>query len=150
MKKLIASLIVMAAFLGTPGIAVAEEPQPQQTEQVASEQAEPASASIEMEKHAQAMPAPPEEAPTWVNMLADLLGSFPDINGWLIAILMFLSFGLRGAAELLGFIAEKTETEKDNKAAAYMHKISLWASTLLGWFGGGKPKRGSKLRGKTA
>ncbi len=96
------------------------------------------------------IPEPPENAPWWLSMVTDLMGNFPDVNGWLIAVLLFLSVGLRATAELLGFIALKTDTDKDDKAAATLAKAALWSGSLLGWFGGGKPKTVEKAKEKAA
>lgn len=90
---------------------------------------------------ASVIPAPPEQLPWWGSGLQTLLGNFPEVNGWLIAVLAFLMVGLRAASELFAFIASKTESKTDDKWAANIARLSWWAASLFGWFGGGKSKK---------
>lgn len=99
---------------------------------------------------AEKIPAPPEVMPWWFGMATDLMGQFPDVNGWLIAVMMFLSVVLRASAELMGFIANKTASKADDQAHGVLTKAAAWTASLLGWFGGGKPAQVEKFKGKNA
>ena len=69
------------------------------------------------------------------------MGSFPDINGWLIATLAFVSAALRAVSEFLLFIHDKTETDLDDKALAKVNGLIKKLASLSGWFGAGKSKK---------
>lgn len=84
---------------------------------------------------------PPVDAPWYGEMIGRLLENFPEVNGWFAAVMLFLMGLIRGVADLLGFIATKTETKKDDEIAAMIGKISRWASAIIGWFGLGAPKK---------
>ena len=144
MNMITALLVTMGLFFNA-AIAIAQDasPSPSPTAEAAVEEA-----AIEIVKHADKIPMPPAQAPWWVDMLSDTLGNFPDFNAGLIAVLVFLSLLLRGSAELLGFVAQKTKTDKDDKLLAYISKAALWAGAVLGWFGGGKPKQVDKAKEK--
>jgi hypothetical protein len=79
--------------------------------------------------------------PWWVESLQSMIGSFPEFNAWLIAILAFSSVFLRGLSELMAFIAAKTETKSDDKWAEIIAKGAWGSAALFGWFGGGKSKK---------
>lgn len=83
----------------------------------------------------------PTMSPWWVEQLQLFIGSFPELNAWLIAILAFSSVFLRVLSEFLAFIASKTETKSDDKWAEIVAKGAWGAAALFGWFGGGKSKK---------
>jgi len=87
------------------------------------------------------VPLPPEEAPWWTGGLKTLLGTFPEINAWLVAVLVFFNGLSRVLAEGLMFVAQKTDTKKDDRWASILQRVSLWFATLLGWFSLGTPKK---------
>jgi hypothetical protein len=88
-----------------------------------------------------AIPEPPSAAPWYIEFLKNLLGQFPEVNGWIGAILIFLMSLMRGVAEIFAFIAAKTESKKDDEWALIVAKIARWASSIIGWFGLGSPKK---------
>jgi hypothetical protein len=71
--------------------------------------------------------------------LCQVMGNFPELNAWLIAIFTFLGLTLRAAAELLGF-ASKALSKSDNGWTQRLGDWALWCSSVVGWFGGGTPK----------
>lgn len=93
------------------------------------------------EDPAHMIPAPPEQLPWWGNAIRGMLDKLPEINAWLLAVFMFLMVFLRGLSDLLAFIAEKTENKSDDKWAAIVAKLAWWASSAVGWFGGGKSQK---------
>ena len=84
--------------------------------------------------------------PWWIDMVAGSLGQFPEINGWLMAIMGFLSIILRATAEILGFIAKKTADKKDDKIYKTINDASFYTGQVVGWFGGGKPRQIEKAK----
>lgn len=139
MNRIMATIATIVLCLNAT-IAFAQEAAPEPTPD----------ATIVATKVADPIPMPPAQAPWWVDALADTLGNFPDWNAGLIAVLIFLSLVLRGSAELLGYVAQKTKTDTDDKILGYVSKAALWAGTILGWFGGGKPKQVDKAKEKPA
>lgn len=89
---------------------------------------------------AENLPAPPAEAPWWFGLVTEMMGNFPEVNGWLLAVMVFMSVVLRATADLLGFVSVKTQGKGDDKAYQLVSKAALWAGVVLGWFGGGKSK----------
>lgn len=67
--------------------------------------------------------------------LESLLGRFPEVNGWLIVILPIAMGILRGLATLLEAIADKTQTNLDNKALKLINKILKILAIFISWFG---------------
>lgn len=86
------------------------------------------------------IPLPPNELPWYGAAIAEALKTMPDINSWFLMIMGFLMASLRAIAELLGFIALKTESKKDDRIALEINRLSLWAAKIVGWFGVGTPK----------
>ena len=85
--------------------------------------------------------APPAEMPWYSAMMAMVLTNFPEINAW-FASAMLLAMGLlRSLAEFLNFIAKKTETKIDDQALIIVTNILKWVSSIIGWFGLGKPQK---------
>ena len=84
---------------------------------------------------------PPESAPWYVTTMRYVISQFPILNGWLAAAMIFMMSLLRGLAELLTFIASKTETKRDDEIAALFTKILRWLSAISAWFGLGAPKK---------
>ena len=140
MIKLVGYFLSMCLFFNAT-IVIAEEAVKEAVAAV------PAEATVAVVDLAEKIPLPPEQAPWWVEMGSNFLGQFPEVNGWIVAILLFLSVGLRASAELLLFISTKTENTWDNKLAATLSKSTAWAAAVLGWFGGGKPKGVDKKSG---
>ena len=97
-------------------------------------------AQIEMVETVATIPLPPEAMPWYGVAVQKFMQNFPDINGWFMAVMGFLMVALRAAAELLSFIAAKTETKTDDRIAKEVHRLFLWASKFVGWFGAGAPK----------
>lgn len=86
-------------------------------------------------------PAPVADVPPWyVTALAPLLGAFPEINGWFVAVALALMSFLRGLAEALAFIAAKTPSTKDDELAAKAKSALAMLAKIVGWFGVGSPK----------
>jgi hypothetical protein len=87
------------------------------------------------------VPLPPEQAPFWITWLTGILGSFPEINAWIVAILGALMGICRALSELFVFIAGKTASKKDDKISGVLSRVSLWLTTVFGWFSVGTPKK---------
>ena len=87
------------------------------------------------------IPEPPELAPWYIKAVMYILMQFPDVNGWFAASMFFIMTLLRGLSEAFLFIAKKTETKKDDIIAKELVKLMRWASTIIGWFGLGTPKK---------
>jgi hypothetical protein len=71
--------------------------------------------------------------PWWGPLISELVGKFPEVNSWLVIFFVVTSAMLGTATTVLSAIADKTETDKDNKALAIVGKLSKWAAALLGW-----------------
>lgn len=69
-----------------------------------------------------------------------LLGNFPELGAWAIAIFTFLSVVLRATAELVLFVSKKLDHEKTGEWGKRISSWGKWAGQLLGWFGAGVPK----------
>jgi hypothetical protein len=87
-----------------------------------------------------AQAAPEIQKPFWFDILNGILGQFPQINAWLVAIFIFLLGFFRALSELLGFIALKTESKKDDAILGKVNLILWWLTHISGWFGAGYPK----------
>ena len=83
---------------------------------------------------------PPVKMPWWFELIRENIDSYPTIAGWLFSMLAGINFLLRGISEILGFVAQKTESKKDDKVFAIVHKSSYWVGLIAGWFGVGKPR----------
>jgi len=86
------------------------------------------------------LPDPPVSQPWWVMTVSLLLDRFPSVDAWFIALYLFLSGMLRAISELIIFIASKTETKKDDEAAASLVQVLKWIGAITGWFGLGNQK----------
>jgi len=86
-----------------------------------------------------AIPDPPQDLPWMLKLLVPVLGRYPDINGWVIVVFGGLLVLFRSAAEVIGAIAIKTESTKDDGWAATLSKLAVWAASILGWLGAGTP-----------
>jgi hypothetical protein len=86
------------------------------------------------------IPDVPDEEPWWTSMLGYVLEQFPDVNAGFAATMIFCMGLLRAVSEFLNFIARKTETKVDDEIAMKLTKVIKWFSSLIGWFGLGKPK----------
>lgn len=84
------------------------------------------------------VPAPPQELPWWGQMAKQLLGEFPEINGWLVFGFLILSTLIGAAEAVLKAIADKTGNETASKWLTPIGKVSLWLAKLLEWTN--KPK----------
>jgi len=71
--------------------------------------------------------------------LCSLAEKFPSVGLILVYIVGF-QLALRGLAEALIFISAKTETETDNKVAAWVSQASWVLGNLLAKFGYSVPK----------
>jgi hypothetical protein len=80
-----------------------------------------------------------DAAPTCQGILCSVIEKFPGI-GMLIVYLVSLQMILRGVAEALIYLSAKTETETDNKIAAYVSQASWVLGNLLAKFGYSVPK----------
>jgi hypothetical protein len=69
----------------------------------------------------------------------DLFKSWPEI-GKLVAFIAALQVFMRGLAEALTRIADYTETNWDNKLAAWLSEASWLVGVVLGKIGYGTPK----------
>lgn len=78
-------------------------------------------------------------APICTTAICQVMGNFPDINAWLIAIFTFLGLLLRASADLLGF-ASKALAKSDSGWGQRLSDLALFCSKVVGWFGGGVPK----------
>lgn len=81
----------------------------------------------------------PAAANACSGMLCQVMGNFPDVNAWLIAIFTFLGLMLRVSADLLGFASTKLG-KSDSGWAQRLSDWALFCASVVGWFGGGTPK----------
>lgn len=72
-------------------------------------------------------------------ILCGLAEKFPSV-GLILTCVIGLQLALRGIAEALIFISAKTETETDNKIAAWISQASWVLGSLLSKFGYSVPK----------
>lgn len=90
---------------------------------------------------AHAIPAPPDQMPWWGDMAMRFLEQYPEVLAWLVVAFVVLSAILTAGETILKAIADKTETDADNKALAYVSKLARWASKIMGWINAPKIKR---------
>lgn len=80
---------------------------------------------------ASSIPVPPEALPWYGEMVLNLLGQFPDANGWLVVAFVALSAIIQAAVTVLQAVEDKT-----GKASKYMlpvNRLAMWAKKLLEW-----------------
>lgn len=78
-------------------------------------------------------------APACTGLLCQVMGNFPEINAWLIAVFTFIGITLRAAAELIGFASSHLK-KSDNGWAQRLGDWAVYCASVVGWFGGGTPK----------
>ena len=74
-----------------------------------------------------------------VGVMCEVLKKFPGV-GMIVVYLVGAQLILRGLAEGLLYISAKTETETDNKVAAWVSQASWVLGGLLAKFGYSMPK----------
>ena len=97
-------------------------------------------------QEAGAMPPPPGDAPFWLKLVAKLIGSIPEVNLWLAAVIA-LGMGIcRALGEFLAWLAPRTDTDVDDKLKGCLSWVLLWLSAIVGWFGLGSPRQLAKKK----
>ncbi len=86
--------------------------------------------------------------------LCSILGKFPEISGWVIALFTMIGLILRAVAEFLGFLATQLKSAGASSWAVKLGSFSEWCAQIIGWFGGGTPsivldKKVAKKLGQT-
>lgn len=84
---------------------------------------------------------PPDHAPWYLDFANKLIDHFPQVDAWFGAFMVFAMSILRALAELLSFIASKTESKTHGQIAQALCKIARWVAAIVGWFGLGAPKK---------
>lgn len=72
-------------------------------------------------------------------LLCQVMGNFPEINAWIIAVFTFIGLMLRASADLLGFVSKQLK-KSDNGWAQRLGDYAVYCASVVGWFGGGTPK----------
>ena len=72
-------------------------------------------------------------------IMCTIVDKFPGV-GMILVYLVGLQLALRGVAEALIFVSSKTETDTDNKLAAWVSQVSWVLGNLLSKFGYSVPK----------
>jgi len=84
------------------------------------------------------IPDVPDQLPWWAQVLVNILGRFPDINGWIVLGFVAVSTILTAASAILSLIAERTtETDVDDKLLVIVNRLSLWTAAILRWLNAG-------------
>jgi hypothetical protein len=81
----------------------------------------------------------PVVAPVCSGLLCQIMGGFPELNAWLIAIFTFIGIVLRASAELIAFVSLHLK-KSDNGWSQKLGALALRCAAIVGWFGGGTPK----------